>query len=607
MTGEVAFVIVVLGATVLLFMSGRMRLDLVALLALLALAVSRILTPAEALAGFSDQAVIMIAALFVVGAAMMESGLAERFGGALGRFAGSSRARLTAVLMLGTGLLSSFMSTTGTVALMIPVTAALARNAGMSPSLLLMPMSTAALLGGLLTLIATPPNIIVSERLADAGLQPFALFDFTPIGIAALLIGMAVMVPLGGRLLRPRAPVNSPAGAGGAAIVPGEELISGYDVGLIARMRVRPDSPLVGVTPAAAELRKRYDTNVVSLRRGNSRGSRMSRVQRTAEEPLQAGDQLEVRGSAENLEKLAAEQRLEFQGYRSTPDAVLAEVLLTPRSRLIGRTLAEVKFRNRYSVNVLSIRRQGQTLQEHLANVPLRFADTLLVAGSPGKIEMLKRDAGDFVVVSRTREMAPRGRMSREEVATLVVIAGMVLMLAFSVMPAVLVVLVAAVSLVLSGTVSMEGAYRSVNWQSVVLIAAMLPVATALQKTGGLDVVVRQLDPLVGMGPYLTMFGLFLVTAALGMFVSNTATAVLLAPVALALADQLGTSPYPLMMTVAVAASTSFATPMATPANMLVMGPGEYEFRDYVKVGLVVQGLVLVLAMLLVPVLFPFR
>src|SRR5690606_1944682 len=382
--------------------------------------------------------------------------------------------------------------------------------------MLLMPMSTAALLGGLLTLIATPPNIIVSERLAEAGLEPFALFDFTPIGLAVLALGIAVLVPFGGRLLRPRTPSDAPAGSGGVAIVAGDELVDGYEIGEIARLRIPGDSPLVGRSTANARLRELYDVNVVTLRRRNVRSGRMMRLRRTSQVELQAGDQLEVRGMAENVDRLCGDQRLEFMNYRSEPDAVLAEVLLTPRSRLIGKTLMDVRFRNRYGVNVLSVRRQGKPLESELATTPLAFADTLLVAGSPRSMELLRGEAGDFVVVSRTRELGTKGRMTRHEVATISVIAGMIVLLAFNVLPAVVVVLLAAVCMVLTGSISMEAAYSSVNWQSVVLIAAMLPLATALQKTGGMEVIIGQLNPLVGMGDHATMVGLFILTAALG-------------------------------------------------------------------------------------------
>ena len=246
MSGEALLVFVVLGVTIVLFVSDRLRLDLVALLALLALLVTGILTPAEGFAGFADSAVITIAALFVVGAAMLHTGLAERFGRAIGRIAGSGRARLTAVLMLGTAAISAFVSSTGTVALMLPVAAALARNARLSPTVLLMPVSVAALLGGLLTLIATPPNIIVSEQLAAAGFEPFRFFSFTPIGVVMIAVGLVVLVPLAGRLLPARAPVDRPAGSGGVARMSGKELAEGYEIGDTALARAPAGAALVG-------------------------------------------------------------------------------------------------------------------------------------------------------------------------------------------------------------------------------------------------------------------------------------------------------------------------------------------------------------------------
>lgn len=606
MTGETLFVFATLAVAIVLFASDRFRLDLVALVALLALLLAGTLTPAEALAGFSDPAVIMIAALFVVGAAMLESGLADRFGRALGRAAGASRARLTAVLMLGTGMLSAFVSTTGTVALMLPVAASLARNAGLSPSLLLMPLAIAALLGGLLTLIATPPNIIVSEQLSAAGHAPFAFFDFTPVGIVMLAVGMAVMVPFGARLLRPAAPADRPAGADEVASVPSVELVRGYEIGQIARMRIPGGSPLVGISPAAAGLRGRFGANVVAIRRPHGRSGRLRRVRRTSEEPLRAGDELDLRAAADAVDQLREEMQLELLGYRSEPDAVLAEVLLTPRSRLIGTTIAEARFRSRYAVNVLSLRRQGQAVEGDLATETLRFADTLLVAGSPQRIDLLRGESGDFVVVARTEKLTKQGPFSRREVFTVATLLGMIALLAFGVVPAVTAVLLAAVCTVAAGTLDMEKAYRSVNWQSVILIAAMLPMATALDKTGGIDVIVALLQPALTAGTMPTLAAVFILTGALGLVISNTATAVLVAPVAIGAASQLGVSPYPLLMTVATAASTSFATPVATPVNLLIIGPGAYRFGDFLRVGLLVQGIIFVVTLLFVPWLFPF-
>jgi di/tricarboxylate transporter len=605
MTSDALFVFGVLGVTILLFVDGRLRLDLVALLALLSLLISGILTPAEGLAGFSEPAVVMIAALFVVGAAMLQSGLADRLGQAIAAVAGTGRARLTAALMLGTTSISAFVSTTGTVALMLPVAATLARNARISPSQLLMPMSVAALLGGLLTLIATPPNIIVSEQLATAGFEPFHFFSFTPIGAVMVAVGMLVLVPFGARLLPPRAPIDRPAGSDSVMRLSGEELARGYDIGRIARVRVAPGSPLIGNSASGIDLRREYGVDVLSVRRRVGLGRRRERLPHTADVIIEADDELELRGSSIAVDRIRAELLLILIGYRGEADAVLAEVLLMPRSRLIGQTLVSASFRTRYGVNVLSLRRGGHTAEGDIATVPLEFADTLLVAGSPARIEALRRESTDFVVIAQTADVGSGGPITRAEAMTLVILAGMVGMLAFNVLPPAVTVLAAAAALVLTRSIEIEAAYRSVDAKSVVLIAAMLPMATALQKTGGVDVIVRTLEPLLAVGPMVLLLGVFVLTGLLGSVISNTATAVLVAPIAMEAAARLGVSPYPVMMTVAIAASTAFATPVATPANLLVISPGEYTARDFARVGLIIQALALVATLLVVPLLFP--
>lgn len=605
MSGEALLVFVVLGVTIVLFVSDRMRLDLVALLALLSLLVTGVLTPAEGFAGFSDPAVITIASLFVVGAAMLHTGLAERFGRAIGRVAGASRARLTAVLMLGTAAISAFVSSTGTVALMLPVAAALARSARLSPSVLLMPVSVAALLGGLLTLIATPPNVIVSQQLAAAGFEPFHFFSFTPVGLLMIVVGLAILVPFGGRLLPSRAPIDRPVGSSGVARVSSEELARGYEIGEIVRVRVPARSPLIGTTPAQMGIRQRYGVNVLSVRRCLRRDGRRERLPRTAEQVIAPDDELELSGDAETVARLCDEVGLERIDSRSAPDAVLAEVVLLPRSRLIGKTLVDTRFRTRYRVNVLSLRRGGRPYEGDIGTVPLAFADTLLVAGSPQHIEELRDEETDFVVVAQAAPLTSEGGLTRPETTTLAILVAMIGVLAFDLLPAAVAVLLAAVALVASRCVDMETAYRSMNWQSLVLIAAMLPMATALQKTGGVDAAIRLLTPILAAGPIALLAGIFVLTALLGLFISNTATAVLVAPVAIGAATELGVSPYPIMMTVAIAASTSFATPVATPVNLLVIGPGKYTAADFARVGLLVQLLVLLATLLVVPVMFP--
>lgn len=603
MPSDALLVFVILAATIALFVSDRLRLDLVALLSLLALTLTGVLTPAEALAGFSDPVVVMIAALFVIGGGLFRTGVAGRVGRALGRAAGTSRAGLTAMLMLGAGALSAFMSSTGTVAVMLPVTAALAWNARLSPSLLLIPLSVGASLGGMLTLIGTAPNLVVANELQAAGYAPFRFFDFTPIGLAVLAIGVGVLAVFGGRLLPRRASADGPA-ANGPTVVPSAELMREYEVGETVRVRIRRSSLLVGLSPAEAGLRRRYGVNVVAIRRKGPAGHR--RLPHTGNQPFRAHDEVDVQGPAEAVERLIEEQTLRHVETPDEPDAMLAEVLLTPRSRLIGRTLAEVGFRERYGLNVLSVRRRGERLGDAHATTSLRFADSLLVAGTPERIEMLKDETGDFVVVTQAAEAAPRGPLTPRQVTSVGIVVGMMALLTFEIVPAVIAVLVAAVAMVLTKALDMEAAYRSINWESVVLIAAILPMATALQKTGGMDLIVRQLGALESAGPVALLAAIFAVTGVLSQVISNTATAVLVAPVALRAALEIGASPYPFLMAVAVAASSAFATPVASPINMLVLGPGAYRFGDFFRVGLLIQALLLLLSVLLLPLLFPF-
>ncbi len=602
MTGDALLVFVILGATIALFVSDRLRLDLVAVMSLLALALSGILTPAEALAGFSDPVVVMIAALFVVGGALFRTGLAERAGHAIGAAAGTSRAALTAMLMVAAGVLSAFLSSTGTVAVLLPVAATLAWGARLSPSLLLIPLAVGSSLGGLVTLIGTPPNLVVSNALVSAGHEGFAFFDFTLVGLASLAVGMGVLVAFGGRLLPSRASADGPA-HGDVVEIEGSELLSEYALGEVTRARVGPDSPLVGVSPAGADLRRAFGVNVLGIRRRGPAGRR--RLSSTAVRDIEAGDELELQGAPDAIARLAEEKGLTLAGTRPAPDAQLAEVLLTPRSRLIGKTLAEWGFRERYGANVLSVGRKGRPLPD-VATTPLRFADSLLVAATPRRIERLRDEAADLVVVARAKERLAEGPLAPKQIAALAVAGAMMLVLTLDLVPPAVAVLAAAVAMVLTRALDVEAAYRSINWESVVLIASILPMATALDKTGGMDLIVGQMSRVGAFGPLALMAAVFAVTGLLSQVMSNTATAVLIAPVAVGAAATLGVSPEPFLMAVAVAASSAFATPVASPITMLVLGPGGYRFADFFRTGLLIQLVLLVVMLVLIPLLFPF-
>jgi di/tricarboxylate transporter len=609
---DAAIVFGLLAATILLFASDRLRLDLVAVLALLGLLLTGVLTPAEALGGFSDPLVLIVAGLFVVGGGLLQTGVASALGEWLSRVAGTSEARLIVVVMLLVAALSAFMSSTGTVAVLLPVVISLAWKAKISPSRVLIPLAYASLLGGMLTLIGTPPNLVVSNQLATAGLAPFGFFAFTPLGLVMLGIGVAFMLLAGRRMLPQR--TRRGVAAGGEEALSISELTRAYGLpGNATHLRVQPDSPLVGLTLAETNLRARYRVNVLEHQAWPARQPSPSRARpATPATRLQARDILRVQGQPDEIGRLIREAGLsrwpsqDGEARFHSDELGLAEVLLTPRSALIGKTLQEVQFRHKYHVTVLASLRLGEPLASDLAATPLRFGDALLVQGAWENIDLLRDEHRDFVVVGQPREMSAGQRWSPRAPLAVAIMAAMLLLMTTGVVPTVSAVLLAAVAMVLSRCLTAEEAYRTINWESVVLIAGMLPMATALEKTGGVQIIVDGLTAhLGGLGPLAVMAGLFVLTSGFSQFISNTATAVLMAPIALQSAASLSVAPAPFLMTVALAASTAFATPIASPVNTLVLGPGGYRFGDYARVGLALQALILLATLILVPLLFP--
>ena len=603
-----------LAAVIILFVSDRLRLDLVAMLVVLALMLTNLLTPSEALAGFSDPVVLIIAGLFVVGGGLVQTGVADTLGRWLGRIAGQGEVNLIVVIMVVAAFLSAFMSSTGTTAVLLPVVVSLARDARINPSKLLMPLAFASLLGGMLTLIGTPPNIVVSNQLVAGGLAPFNFFTFTPIGLLVLAIGISFMIFVGRHLLPARVrylPAGPPSPDDSPSVA---ELAQTYRLaGNLFRLRIRRSSPLLGRTLAEAGLRARYGINVLEIQPRPDKYSLPLPAQ-----PVQAGtvlnafDILHVQGAPEKIRQLAREQDFaitadeHFSDHFISQELGLVEVLLTPRSRLVGHTLSEVRFHDKYGVNVLAIMHLGQPRQENLADMPLRFGDTLLVEGTWDRIGLLNEERRDFIVVGQPREMAERERPAERAPAAILILVGMLALMTFEVVPIVTAVLLAAAAMVLARCLTMEDAYRTINWESVVLIAGMLPMATALEKTGGIHFIADRLTAgFGGMGPLAVMAGLFVLTALFSQFISNTATAVLVAPIAFQSAVALEVQPHAFLMAVAVAASTSFATPVASPVNTLVLGPGGYHFGDYLKPGVTLQILMMIAALVVLPLLFP--
>lgn len=605
---DAALVFLVLAATVAAFASDRFRLDLVALLAMLTMAISGILTPAQALAGFAEPITLMIAGLFIVGAGLFETGVADRLGDLLARIAGRGPTRLLIATMLVSALLSAFLSSTGTVAVLLPVVVGLARGAGMAPSRLLMPLAFGSLLGGMLTLIGTPPNLVVSDQLRAMGGEPFGFFAFTPVGATMLVVGVVYMATIGRRLLPDHR--DTGLGVGGGAATSLDELADRYELRpRLHAVEVPYGSPLAGETVATAELRSRFGATVLAI---ETLGETQPHVRRAEPTTLiRPHDVLHLLAERDDLDRLLIETgtRLDDQPRMPLPEPLmLIETLLPPQSKYVGQPLRESRLHDRTRATAVAVRRGARLLHGDLGDRTLQSGDALLLAGGPVAQRRVAKARDDLIVVGAPREWERFARDTRRAPAALVILAGLLVTMTFGLLPNAIAVLTAAVAMVLSGALSMEGAYRAIHWESVVLIAAILPMSTALQVSGGLDVVVGGLvGALGGAGPLMVMAALFVLTSAFSQVISNTATTVLLAPVAFVAARDLGVSPEAMLMAIAVAASTAFATPVASPVNALVLTSGRYRFGDFLRVGLPIVVLMLIATLLVVPVFFPLN
>ncbi|GGB95997.1 SLC13 family permease [Marinobacterium zhoushanense] len=605
MTMEMGIVFALLVGTILLFVSDRVRMDLVALIVVTLLAASGIVTPAEAVSGFGNSTVIMIAALFIVGEGLYRTGVAAAAGNWLLRVGGASETRLLLYLLPVVALLSAFMSSTGAVALLIPVVLSMARKSGMQPSRLMMPLAFAALIGGMLTLIGTPPNIVVSNALKSEGLEPFGFFEFTPIGLAILLVGMVYLIGFGRRLLP-------------SALVGGNEdepdlnnLIRRYAIaGQLHKLKVQAQSPLAHKTPVESALRTEHNVTVIAIARGGHLLSAMIPV--LSNTRIEVADELWVYGTQEDIKRFCSSHSLISAGHperdikRMRQRFGVAEVLLPPDTPLEGKSVREGQFRERYGLSVIGLRRRNEVQQVSYRDTRLAAGDTLLLAGSWEYIRALEGRRG-LVLLQTPLELKEIPSHAQRAPLALLILALMLICMTVGWLAALPTILLAAMAMILTGCVSLTEALRSMNVTSLILIAGMLPLAKAMEASGALGYVVSHLVTLLGgASPVLLSAGLFLFTSLLSQFISNTATTVLVAPIALSTAQLLGVNPEPLMMTVAIAASTAFATPIASPVNTLVLAPGNYRFADFAKVGIPLQLLALGVTLLLTPMLFPF-
>lgn len=782
MTVEIATVLIIIAAAVILFITERIRVDLVALIVLVSLTLTQLVTPAEALSGFSNLAVVTVWAVLILSAGLSRTGIASKVSRFLLRYAGDSETRLIVIIMIAVGILSGLMNNIGVAALMLPVVLDLARETGRPPSRLLMPLAFASLLGGLTTLIGTPANILVSEALRDAGLTPFRMFDYTPIGIVVLLVGTLFMAVLGRRLLPSRVPrtglttahneldevydfserlfsirLPSPALLDGKSLAEsrlgsalglnviailrnnqtqlapepntilyaGDEMVVGGRLDLldqfrsqkhlipednhmtierlissevsIGELKLASTSSLFGQTLIESDFRNRFGINVLALWRNEA--PIQSNLQNV---PLQRGDTLLVQGAYEKLDEtlklpdfeslipitdieLAKSYYLHdgLLTLRVPPDSVLigkslmesqlgdafgmgvlgiirdgrtqlvprpdepilvddlllvegepddlkalrglkeliidqhlpdlydleseavglAEVVISPRTSLVGKTLRELHFREKYGLSVLAIWRDGVAHRSNLRNVALKFGDALLLYGRREKLKVLGSEP-DFLVLTVEAQEAPRVRKAP---LALAIIALVLVPVVLDWLPISISAVMGIVLMVLTGVLTMDEAYRAIEWKIIFLIAGMLPLGIALERTGAAHYLGEGVVSLFGgLGPMGLMAGLAVVAAIASQVIPNAAVAVLLAPVALSTASDMGVSPYPLMMALAASASASFLTPVGHSSLLLVMGPGRYRFRDYLKVGVPLTIVVLIAVLIVLPIIWSF-
>ena len=614
-----------------LFANGKVRSDIVALCALCALLVFQILTPAEALSGFSNSVVIMMVGLFVVGGAIFQTGLAKMISSRILKLAGKSETRLFLLVMLVTAGIGGFVSNTGTVALMLPIVVSLAASANLNASRLLMPLAFASSMG-LFTLIATPPNLVIHEQLVSGGFEGLSFFSFFPVGLICVTVGTIVLLPLTKWFLSNKGGKDGKKGQSGKSL---NELVKEYGLDNLYRLKVLNTSLLKGMSIVELDIRRKYDLNVIEVRRENEssqkrflpsqtrilKGSAPQQIT-SPHIKLQVDDMLYVRGAAEQVEEFAIAYQLEAQMSNASQektregksldfyDIGIAEIVLMPSSKLINQTVQECGFRSKFNVNILGIRRNNEYIWNNLGDERVLSGDVLLVQGTWANIGRLSNDDTEWVVLGQPLSEAAKVTLDYKAPIAAAIMVLMVCMMVFDFIPVapVTAVIIAGLLMVLTGCFrNVEAAYKTINWESIVLIAAMMPMSMALEKTGASEYISNSLVSGLGVfGPFALMAGIYFTTSLMTMFISNTATAVLLAPIAMNSAMQIGVNPTPFLFAVAVAASMCFASPFSTPPNALVMPAGQYTFMDYIKVGLPLQIIMGIVMVFVLPLLFPF-
>ena len=615
--------LIILLVSSLLFMSGKVRSDLVAMCSLVLLVLLGILSPEEALSGFSDKVVVMMIGLFVVGGAIFQTGLAKMISSKILRLAGDSEVKLLILVMLVTAFIGAFVSNTGTVALMMPIVVSMAMSGNINSSRLLMPMAFASSMGGMMTLIGTPPNLVIEGELVKNGYEKLTFFSFTPVGIICLIVGLLVLIPTSKFFLSKKGTSKSDTNKKGGKSL--NDLVGEYQLSKnLYRVLVPENSLFRGKTLKEINLSQRYHISVLEIRRKSTTNNPFFKTGTqegvNADTVINEGDILYLRGEFEAIEQMNAENHLSFLDTHHPEqrlpnelhfhDIGIAELLIMPASKLVNSPIKDSKLREHFGLNILGIQRKDSYILQNLKDEKMHAGDILLVQGTWEHIAKLDAERSQLVVLGQPLAEASKVTLTHKAPIAALIMVAMVVAMMFDFIPIapVTAVLIASLLMVISGALrNIEAAYKTINWESIVLIAGMLPMALALEKTGVSALVSNTLVSSLGdKSPYVLLVGVYFTTSLMTMFISNTATAVLLAPIAMKTAISLGLQPQPFLFAVAVGASMCFASPFSTPPNALVMSAGRYTFIDYVKVGLPLQIIMGVVMVLVLPLLFPF-
>ncbi len=590
MTPVIALTLTIIVAAVVLFATEKLRVDVIAMLVLLTLALTGLVTVDEAFAGFASPAVVTVWAIYIVSGGLFRTGVTDYLGKQIARVAGNRESRLVTVIMLMCGGMSAFMNNIGAVAMLLPGVAGVSRQTKVPLSKLLIPLSFASLMGGNMTLIGTPPNVLAAGMLAERGLPTFRFFDFFPTGVIIFITGVLYMVFVGRKLLPVRTTV--------------EDLASGAKLReYVSEVRVLPGSTLIGQTLLESRLGADYDLNVLEVIRDGDRREGVGR-----DMVLQEDDLLLVEGMLERLMALRGELGLAIEAERKLElaqegsDVQVFEAVVAPRSPIQGHTLRELQFRERFGFTVLALWRQAAVIRERVRDVRLRFGDTLLLQGPQSRLAALQ-EGDEFLVLNPVDLQRPR---EKKAVISLLIVGLVLLLVTVGGFHVAVAMVIGAVLMVLSGSLTMDEAYQSIEWRSIFLIAGMLPLGTAMETTGTAqflaDNMVGLLQPL---GPLALLAGIYVLASIITEPMSNAAATVLIVPIAIDMALSVGASPQTFVLATVIAASTSFLTPVGHQANVLVLGPGGYRFFDYTRVGLPLNVLLFVVTMITLPIFWP--